>query len=113
MPRYRFNQNLKKKIFRDLYNLLLIKLSSSRIYKFCVAERCIYTIKIYFIDHTSHLFVLYFIKIMATALNIVILLPYLPHKYTGKPSDPYIKMFEIMPTILLYEYIVSLKYTIA
>ena len=45
---------------------------------------------------------------MATSLNIVILLSYLPHKYTGKLRDPYIKMLVIMPTTLLYEYILSL-----
>ena len=94
---------------RNLYILLLIKFSSSRIYKFCVSEKCIYTIKIHFIDHTSHLYLLYFTKIMATSLNIVILLSYLPHKYTGKLRDPYIKMLVIMPATLLYEYILILK----
>ena len=49
----------------------------------------LYNKKIFFIDHTSPLFVFYFTKIMAIALNIVILLPYLSHKYTGKLCDPY------------------------
>ena len=72
-----------------------------------------YTIKINFIDHTSHRFLLYFTKIMAISLNIVILLSYLPHKYTGKLRDPYIKMLVIMPATLLYKYILSLKWSIA
>ena len=46
---------------------------------------------------------------MATSLNIVILLSYLPHKYTGKLRYAYIKMLIIMPATLLYEYILSLK----
>ena len=46
---------------------------------------------------------------MATSLNIVILLSYLPHKYTGKLRDPYIKMLVIMPATLLYKYILSLN----